>query len=63
MIIVTFPDPDLVPLRIEETWVEEIRKSLPELPDEKKGAVCEGLRDSRIRCGDPDLDEGHGQLL
>jgi len=31
-----FPDPDLVPLRIEGKWVEEIRKSLPELPDEKK---------------------------
>jgi aspartyl-tRNA(Asn)/glutamyl-tRNA(Gln) amidotransferase subunit B len=31
-----FPDPDLVPLRVEEKWVEEIRKSLPELPDEKK---------------------------
>ena len=31
-----FPDPDLVPIRIEESWVEEIRKSLPELPDEKK---------------------------
>jgi aspartyl-tRNA(Asn)/glutamyl-tRNA(Gln) amidotransferase subunit B len=31
-----FPDPDLVPLRIDETWVEEIRRSLPELPDEKK---------------------------
>jgi aspartyl-tRNA(Asn)/glutamyl-tRNA(Gln) amidotransferase subunit B len=31
-----FPDPDLVPLRVDESWVEEIRKSLPELPDEKK---------------------------
>jgi len=31
-----FPDPDLVPLRIDEKWIEEIRKSLPELPDEKK---------------------------
>jgi aspartyl-tRNA(Asn)/glutamyl-tRNA(Gln) amidotransferase subunit B len=31
-----FPDPDLVPLRIDEKWVEEIRKNLPELPDEKK---------------------------
>jgi len=31
-----FPDPDLVPLKIDETWVEEIRRSLPELPDEKK---------------------------
>jgi aspartyl-tRNA(Asn)/glutamyl-tRNA(Gln) amidotransferase subunit B len=32
-----FPDPDLVPLRIDEKWIEEIRKSLPELPDQKKG--------------------------
>jgi aspartyl-tRNA(Asn)/glutamyl-tRNA(Gln) amidotransferase subunit B len=32
-----FPDPDLVPLRVDEKWIEEIRKSLPELPDEKKG--------------------------
>jgi aspartyl-tRNA(Asn)/glutamyl-tRNA(Gln) amidotransferase subunit B len=31
-----FPDPDLVPLRIDEKWVDEIRRSLPELPDEKK---------------------------
>jgi aspartyl-tRNA(Asn)/glutamyl-tRNA(Gln) amidotransferase subunit B len=31
-----FPDPDLVPLRVEEKWIEEIRASLPELPDEKK---------------------------
>jgi aspartyl-tRNA(Asn)/glutamyl-tRNA(Gln) amidotransferase subunit B len=31
-----FPDPDLVPLKIEEKWVEEIRQSLPELPDNKK---------------------------
>jgi aspartyl-tRNA(Asn)/glutamyl-tRNA(Gln) amidotransferase subunit B len=27
-----FPDPDLVPLRISEEWVAEVRKSLPELP-------------------------------
>ena len=31
-----FPDPDLVPLKIDDEWVEEIRKSLPELPGEKK---------------------------
>jgi aspartyl-tRNA(Asn)/glutamyl-tRNA(Gln) amidotransferase subunit B len=31
-----FPDPDLVPLQIAEKWVEEIRQSLPELPDDKK---------------------------
>jgi aspartyl-tRNA(Asn)/glutamyl-tRNA(Gln) amidotransferase subunit B len=31
-----FPDPDLVPLKIDESWIEEIRKSLPELPSEKR---------------------------
>ncbi len=31
-----FPDPDLVPLRIDERWIEEIRAGLPELPDQKK---------------------------
>jgi aspartyl-tRNA(Asn)/glutamyl-tRNA(Gln) amidotransferase subunit B len=31
-----FPDPDLVPLKVEERWVEEIRQGLPELPDDKK---------------------------
>jgi len=27
-----FPDPDLVPVRIEATWLESIRAGLPELP-------------------------------
>lgn len=31
-----FPDPDLVPLRIDERWIEAIRKTLPELPIQKK---------------------------
>ncbi|BAF60702.1 asp-tRNAAsn/Glu-tRNAGln amidotransferase B subunit [Pelotomaculum thermopropionicum SI] len=31
-----FPDPDLVPLVIDREWVEDIRRSLPELPDEKR---------------------------
>lgn len=30
-----FPDPDLVPLVIEDSWVQEIREKLPELPKEK----------------------------
>jgi len=40
-----FPDPDLVPLRIDEAWIEEIRKNLPELPDQKKERF---IRDYRI---------------
>ncbi|MGR3757756.1 MAG: Asp-tRNA(Asn)/Glu-tRNA(Gln) amidotransferase subunit GatB [Tranquillimonas sp.] len=31
-----FPDPDLLPLEIEQDWVDEIAASLPELPDEKR---------------------------
>ena len=31
-----FPDPDLLPLEFDKAWVEEIRASLPELPDVKK---------------------------
>lgn len=31
-----FPDPDLMPIVIDEGWREEIRNSLPELPEERK---------------------------
>ena len=31
-----FPDPDLLPLELDSAWVEDIKASLPELPDEKK---------------------------
>ncbi len=31
-----FPDPDLLPLEIEQGWVDDIAATLPELPDEKK---------------------------
>jgi aspartyl-tRNA(Asn)/glutamyl-tRNA(Gln) amidotransferase subunit B len=35
-----FPDPDLLPLVLDPAMVEEIGKSLPELPDEKKDRFC-----------------------
>ena len=31
-----FPDPDLLPLELEQDYIETIKKSLPELPDQKK---------------------------
>jgi aspartyl-tRNA(Asn)/glutamyl-tRNA(Gln) amidotransferase subunit B len=31
-----FPDPDLLPLALNDNYIEDIRKTLPELPDEKK---------------------------
>ncbi|MET0182461.1 MAG: Asp-tRNA(Asn)/Glu-tRNA(Gln) amidotransferase subunit GatB [Caulobacterales bacterium] len=31
-----FPDPDLLPLVLDQAWVDEIKRTLPELPDAKK---------------------------
>lgn len=31
-----FPDPDLLPLVLDQSFVDQIKKDLPELPDEKK---------------------------
>ena len=31
-----FPDPDLLPLELDETFLEECKESLPELPDAKR---------------------------
>ncbi len=36
-----FPEPDLVPIILEEAWIEDIRKALPELPDDKKKRFVE----------------------
>jgi len=46
-----FPEPDLVPLVIDPAWIEEIRRSLPELP--------EARRDRFVRAyGIPEYDAG-----
>ncbi|MAK81109.1 Asp-tRNA(Asn)/Glu-tRNA(Gln) amidotransferase subunit GatB [Phenylobacterium sp.] len=34
-----FPDPDLLPLVLDEAWVKAIEDSLPELPDPKKARL------------------------
>ena len=31
-----FPDPDLLPLVLERSWIESLRATLPELPDQKR---------------------------
>lgn len=36
-----FPDPDLTPLVISDQWIENIRKEIPELPDEKRNRFIE----------------------
>ena len=36
-----FPDPDLLPVVIEESFLDEVRSTLPELPNEKKHRFIE----------------------
>ena len=36
-----FPEPDLMPLEISREWVEDIRKSMPELPEQKRQRYME----------------------
>ncbi|MFK5914537.1 MAG: Asp-tRNA(Asn)/Glu-tRNA(Gln) amidotransferase subunit GatB [Woeseiaceae bacterium] len=38
-----FPDPDLLPVKITEEFVESIRATLPELPDAKKARFIESF--------------------
>ena len=42
-----FPEPDLLPLRISEAWMSEIRSTMPELPPAKRERFTRdyGLRD------------------
>ncbi len=46
-----FPDPDLPPMAIDETFIDEVRQTLPELPDAKVHRFLEqyGLGDEHAR--------------
>jgi aspartyl-tRNA(Asn)/glutamyl-tRNA(Gln) amidotransferase subunit B len=54
-----FPDPDLVPIVVDDDWIEKVRRELPELPDAKKKRFIEqyGLpeQDSEVLTGSKDL--------
>lgn len=56
-----FPCPDLIPVKIDEEWIEDIRLSLPELPDQKKSRFIKEYDlpeyDANILTGDRDLSE------
>ncbi len=53
-----FPDPDLLPLEIEQAWVDAIAASMPELPDAKKARFMAdfGLTDYDANVLTADLD-------
>ncbi|MBV9016219.1 MAG: Asp-tRNA(Asn)/Glu-tRNA(Gln) amidotransferase subunit GatB [Alphaproteobacteria bacterium] len=47
-----FPDPDLLPLVLDEAWIETLRAQLPELPDAKKARF---VAEYRMRPEDADV--------
>jgi len=47
-----FPDPDLLPLVIDDTWIESVREGLPELPDDKRRRF---ISDYKLPSYDADL--------
>jgi aspartyl-tRNA(Asn)/glutamyl-tRNA(Gln) amidotransferase subunit B len=53
-----FPDPDLLPLEIEQPWVDHIAATMPELPDAKKARFMGdfGLTDYDANVLTADLD-------
>ena len=38
-----FPEPDIVPLYIDDAWKERVRQTIPELPDERKAKYVNEL--------------------
>ncbi|MFZ5765877.1 MAG: Asp-tRNA(Asn)/Glu-tRNA(Gln) amidotransferase subunit GatB [Thermodesulfobacteriota bacterium] len=38
-----FPDPDLVPVEIDDDWIARVREAMPELPDQKRARFVERL--------------------
>ena len=56
-----FPDPDLLPLVLEQSFVDKIKNSLPELPDEKKIRLMNDFDlssyDASIVVSDRDISE------
>lgn len=62
-----FPDPDLAPLVISASWVEEVRHGLPELPDARRRRYREkyGLSayDARVLTGSRELADYFEECL
>jgi len=58
-----FPDPDLLPLEIEKAWIEEIRQSLPELPDQKRARFEKEYGLSRYDAGVLTSDAGEAEYF
>ena len=53
-----FPDPDLLPVRLEAAWVAQLKAELPELPNEKRARFVQQygltLADAGVLVAEPD---------
>ncbi|PPR17858.1 MAG: Aspartyl/glutamyl-tRNA(Asn/Gln) amidotransferase subunit B [Alphaproteobacteria bacterium MarineAlpha9_Bin7] len=53
-----FPDPDLLPVRLEAEWVAQLKAELPELPNEKRARFVQQygltLADAGVLVAEPD---------
>ena len=56
-----FPEPDLVPLEIHSEWINEIKQTIPELPNEKKARYQKdygiNIEDTKVLTEDRNLAE------
>jgi aspartyl-tRNA(Asn)/glutamyl-tRNA(Gln) amidotransferase subunit B len=54
-----FPEPDLVPLQLDPEWIENVRRGLPELPEQRRRRYVKTLGlpsvDAAVLVANPDL--------
>ena len=58
-----FPDPDLLPLELDQAWVDALQAALPELPDAKKARFVKRIWPQRLRCRRPRRRTRDGRFL
>jgi aspartyl-tRNA(Asn)/glutamyl-tRNA(Gln) amidotransferase subunit B len=62
-----FPEPDLLPIELDDEFIEEARKTIPELPIEKRIRYLEdyklGKDDARLLTTDRELSEYFDELV
>jgi len=54
-----FPDPDLLPLVVDDAWIDRIRRTLPELPDDRRRRF---IRDYGLPAYDAEVLTGSREL-
>ena len=62
-----FPDPDLLPLELENNFIEDIKKEIPELPDKRKKRYIDEFKlsnyDSSIQTEEKEISDFFDSVL